>query len=108
MAGSQIHSNSLISVCNPPYLKKPATPIADTSIGVHGMKYRVVSNGAKNAMPSPPSDEVISNGYANNGAVPVRSQYACNHPRAPRHYGREDASCHHTLRRVDVEGSVLR
>ncbi len=38
--GTQIHKISLPKTINPRWLKKPLTLSGDTSIGVHGKKYR--------------------------------------------------------------------
>src|SRR6266513_1933871 len=46
---------SLIITAAPRPLKNPPTPIGETWIGRRGRKYRVVSNGEKNATPNPPS-----------------------------------------------------
>jgi hypothetical protein len=39
---------------NPHLLKNALAPIGETSIGVHGKKYLVVSKGLKKAIPDPP------------------------------------------------------
>src|SRR5258708_445682 len=53
-AGIQIHRSSLCSTATPRSLKKRVTEIGETAIGRHGRKYRVLSNGEKNATPNPP------------------------------------------------------
>jgi len=55
MDGSQTHVISLARICSASVLKKSAMPIGETATGLNGKKYRVVSNGVKKAMPSPPS-----------------------------------------------------
>src|SRR5437762_13316238 len=45
---------SLTITTAPRPLKNLPTPIGDTWIGLHGKKYRVVSNGEKKATPKPP------------------------------------------------------
>src|SRR5579859_722487 len=51
--GSHTQSISLQITANPRG-EKNAAPIGDTTIGLHGKKYRVALKGEKNAMPSPP------------------------------------------------------
>src|SRR5205823_9601327 len=45
---------SLNITAAPRPLKNGPTPIGETLMGRHGKKYRVVSNGEKNATPNPP------------------------------------------------------
>src|SRR6266700_2961001 len=45
---------SLTTTAAPRPLKNRPTPIGETWIGRHGMKYREVSNGEKKATPKPP------------------------------------------------------
>src|SRR6266404_6149875 len=45
---------SLAITAAPRPLKNRPKPIGDTWIGLHGRKYRVVSNGEKKATPKPP------------------------------------------------------
>jgi hypothetical protein len=52
--GSQIHRISLASTRTPQRLKK-SSPSGETRTGRQGAKYRVLSMGAKNATPRPPS-----------------------------------------------------
>lgn len=52
--GSHTHNNSLIITLKPQLEKKGLIPIGATSIGVHGKKYLVLSNGDNKAIPNPP------------------------------------------------------
>jgi hypothetical protein len=53
-AGKHTHKSSLQITSSPRALKNES-PIGETLIGRNGKKQRVLSNGAKNAMPKPPS-----------------------------------------------------
>src|SRR5258708_11552020 len=53
-AGIQIQRSSFCRTAKPRSLKKRVTEIGETTIGRHGRKYRVLSNGEKNATPNPP------------------------------------------------------
>ena len=53
--GSHIYIISDIITRNPQSLMNALRPMGDTLIGVHGEKYRVLSNGDNRAMPNPPS-----------------------------------------------------
>ena len=52
--GTFNHMNSLRRTSIPRALRKPARPIGDTSIGCHGAKYRLSSNGIRKPTPKPP------------------------------------------------------
>lgn len=49
-----MYRNSLRKTAPPHSVKKRVTEMGETSSGLHSKKYRVVSNGEKNAMPNPP------------------------------------------------------
>src|SRR2546430_1295090 len=66
---------SLIITAAPRPLKNPPTPIGETLIGRHGRKYRIVSNGEKNATPNPPSVMASS--------TPCEAVAKKNSPRTP-------------------------
>ena len=52
--GIQTHTNSLANASSPRRLKNALMLKGETSMGRHGKKYLVASNGAKKATPSPP------------------------------------------------------
>jgi hypothetical protein len=54
VAGSHTHKNSLQITSSPRALKNES-PMGETLMGRNGKRYRVSSNGAKNATPRPPS-----------------------------------------------------
>src|SRR5205823_12240846 len=58
--GSHTHLNSLSITRIPHFEKKLATPIGDTSIGLHGKKYLSLLNGANSATPRPPFVSISS------------------------------------------------
>jgi len=53
--GNQTHASSLRRTLRPRSLRTALTLNGDTRIGLTGKKYRTLSNGARNATPSPPS-----------------------------------------------------
>lgn len=59
--GSHTHLNSLSITRIPHFEKKLATPIGDTSIGLHGKKCLSLLNGANSAIPRPPFVSISSN-----------------------------------------------
>ena len=60
-AGSHTHWSSLLMTAKPHLLKKALTPIGETSMGVHGKKNLVLSNGLNKAIPNPPLVNASSN-----------------------------------------------
>src|SRR2546429_8930891 len=68
---------SLIITAAPRPLKNPPTPIGETLIGRHGRKYRIVSNGEKNATPNPPS--VMASSTPCEAVAPKNSQRNLHH-----------------------------
>jgi len=52
--GSHTHQSSLLITAKPHLLKKGITPIGETTIGLQGKKYLVLSKGDKRAIPKPP------------------------------------------------------
>jgi hypothetical protein len=55
IVGSQIHVASLARIRNASPVKKSPIPMGETATGRYVKKYRLVSNGEKNATPRPPS-----------------------------------------------------
>jgi len=51
---SQIQRNSFVKIAAPLAEKNASTLSGETSIGLNGKKYLVLSNGAKKARPRPP------------------------------------------------------